>query len=418
MKLSDDINSYKALKTPSIVTCDFCDKKFNNRYDSIVHNASHIIIPLWSQTLYRCNLCNTYTTVDDIETHNARKHTITVNNKPKYDINGLKTQTVLTEYNNTDVKCEMIYEINAEEDDKKTLETVEPIRNRLKFEEDITANGLIRDLVTQCNVNIQLMDPPWVYPPSKYSNCDMFNGDLIKCNVNDVSKNVQAHEEPEYISIDYSSLMKPGIFSCKYCSNSYPNRFSLIKHEMDHIRILQGKPLLCLYCDKFIAGNYKTLNSHIAKYHPNVKAKKFKTFNCKRCGLRFRKYKRHVRNYHIYDCLECGLEFNSNEQLANHKDISNCPKYKSKMLKVCDLCFSFMKRRINLIYSLMGDTADEVGVRYPCDNCGKKYFVLKLVKRIQKERRCCYRDQRNVTNEDRLKNIQHRLKRLNLLHKF
>nr|XP_026499515.1 zinc finger protein 59-like isoform X1 [Vanessa tameamea] len=414
MKISKDINSYRSLKTSSTVACDFCDKKFKNRYDSIVHNASHIIIPLWAQTLYRCSICNIYTTtVEGIETHNARKHQHPRNvTKP---INGIKSETILTDYNN-----EIELDINGDEGlvESKIVEN-EPIRNRLKFEEDVlSSNGLIKDLVTQCKVNIQLMDTPWSYQSMKFSNCNsttVFNEDFVKSDFDDLSMNTH---EPEYNCIDYSSLMKPGIFNCKYCSKSYPNRFSLIKHEINHMKIIRGKPLLCLYCDRFIAGNYKTLNVHIAKRHPNVKAKRFKTFICKRCGLRFRKYKKHVKNYHVYDCLECGLEFNSAEQNASHSNTRKCPKYKAKMLKVCDLCYSFMKRRINLIYCLMGDTDDELGVRYPCDNCGKKYFVLKLVKRIQKERKCCYRDQKKMTNEDRLKNIQHRLKRLNLLNKF
>ncbi|CAH2101285.1 unnamed protein product [Euphydryas editha] len=464
MSFNHKDNSFKELRRPNYVVCDFCDKEFKNRYDSIIHNASHIIIPLWIQTFYKCDICNNCSTsLEDYENHKSRHH-FTENKHTVNGINFTKNRTV-QEYKNkqtrkNNVKKEYNVKIKNEADAdvveieskvetdvvKIEREVVKPLRNRIKFEDDLFSNEIINDLVNNCHVPIPVCDPPWLFSTHNKEK-SVKNNDLIDSKYEDNMKR-EIVDESVSTSVSYSCLMKPGIFSCKYCSNSYPNRFSLIKHEASHIVIVKRcSYTLCLQCDKYIVGGIKNLSKHKAKYHRHGQVPKLRrTHHCKRCGLRFKKYKRHVRNYHVHDCHKCGLEFNNAKQYADHaeqhvdhaeqhvdqgnqhlehfeqnvahEDICNKSDVKTNIIRVCDLCFSFLKRKINLKYYLKGDTDDKLGVRYPCDNCGKKYFVLKVVKRIQKVRQK-HRDHKNkLTNEDRLKNIQHRFKKLNLLNKF
>lgn len=238
-------------------------------------------------------------------------------------------------------------------------------------------------------------------------------------------------------------------------------RFSLIKHETSHMKIVNRCNFsLCLQCDKYIMSGADVSNRHRDKFHKNDEVPRtWHTHTCKLCHLRFRKYKRHMRNYHVHECRKCGIDIVNAKQYADHieqqgdhdkqlvdlceqnvdhceQNVDHCEKnvnhreqnvdqmckgvFNTKIIRVCDLCYSFLKSSTNLKYYLKGETDDKLGVRYPCDNCGKKYFVLKLVKRLQKQIRQKHRDRKNkiLQNEDRLKNIRHRLKKLNLLNKF
>ncbi|CAH2208556.1 jg26608, partial [Pararge aegeria aegeria] len=85
---------------------------------------------------------------------------------------------------------------------------------------------------------------------------------------------------------------------------------SVIQHEPAHMKMRKPRPILCTYCDRYIAGNHVHLHRHINREHPGANMKKkHHTSQCKRCGLKFRKYRPHVRNYHAYDCPGCGKEY-------------------------------------------------------------------------------------------------------------
>ncbi|XP_048003277.1 uncharacterized protein LOC125239679 [Leguminivora glycinivorella] len=74
-----------ALKKHSVENCDFCDEVFVNKYDALIHNGKHIIIPLIKKELHQCPLCLFYYT----SRYKLKHHT---RNKHKNDVN--KTETV------------------------------------------------------------------------------------------------------------------------------------------------------------------------------------------------------------------------------------------------------------------------------------------------------------------------------------
>ncbi|XP_045781472.1 oocyte zinc finger protein XlCOF8.4-like [Maniola jurtina] len=560
MAVDNSLNHYKALLRRGHEPCDFCDRTFKNRFDSIIHNASHIIIPLMKQNWYRCNICLYYfPTPEDLFDHHKTNHpniaidTQNVNNvwSPKikfensneYDQNCSIIEThddynldntrhfsvensIIKRENNTDdvkenyscnsleIKSEAIkVEVNdcdngivdLTEKDYRTLsnENSESIKSRLTFEEGgLFDDNVLGDLITECKVkmfnepinqmnlspqndikntsnsrnSLNIRNTPiqnlvseiiksnfrdgliqngdtentkndnnvcnkLVTEDYEYDNfalrniprVERFNGVAFYVNdVQNVDKCNVPIQEPAYRSVHYNDLVKPGIFSCKYCFRVFPNRLLLIQHEPTHINIKKSRPLLCTYCDKYIAGNHVRLHRHITREHPGAPVdKKHQTFKCTKCSLKFSQYLSHVRNYHPYDCHSCGKEFTENlvDELNEHLKTCATKNVLSKVMNVCELCFSFFKVRINLKYDFMGTTVNEPGVRYPCAVCGKQYFELKMIRRliygshignIMSGRRDykCTKTRRPLTNEERLKKFQHRLKQINLLNKF
>ncbi|CAH0730649.1 unnamed protein product, partial [Brenthis ino] len=392
-KTQDDDNSYKALRRRVEVPCEFCDRIFKNRFDSVVHNSSHIIIPLIKQSLFICDICNSFfKSQDDLNVHHLNKHPdifikheeISYDAYPK-----IKEPTELS--------------------DSKEINNVitEPIKNRLKFEDDdVTFKGILKDLVTECKVNVQICDQ-WdnvtkCYEASDAKFSEGFVKPIVHVKIEEEKSLVDklVLDEPltdEYLydnfvgnannqkfeSIHYSLLVKPGIFNCRYCYTSFPDRFSLIQHEVVHMKI-----------GKYIAGNHYNLNKHIQKHHCNIKKIAIETKKCEKCRLKYRKCHRHTRDY--------------NSEVVTPS---------VKLLKVCDLCISFFRCTIRKKYYVKGTTKDELGVRYPCEVCGILHFKLKIVERITNYQ-YGFKSKKKKTNEDRLKLIQHRLKKLNLLNKY
>lgn len=165
---------------------------------------------------------------------------------------------------------------------------------------------------------------------------------------------------------------------------------------------------MCPYCDKYIAGNYHNLHKHIEKTHCN--SNKYKNYTlkiCNKCGLKYRKYSKHAENYH--------LRRNSVKEL-NETSINESNRNSSykKTKSVCDLCVSRIKFKYNQKYMIKGTIGSVEGTKLPCHLCGNRYFQLKIIEKIRK--RCS--KTKKITNEDRLKIIQRRFQRLNLLSKM
>nr|XP_034837835.1 zinc finger and BTB domain-containing protein 18.3-like [Maniola hyperantus] len=559
MAVDSSLNHYRALLRSGHEPCDFCDRTFKNRFDSIIHNASHIIIPLMKQNWHQCDFCLYYfPTQEDLYNHHKTKHpnvaiiTQNVNNilgSPKIkfensdeydnynsilemhdDYNSDNTtrhliieKSIIKQENTDDIKenhicnsldikneamkvednnCDNgIVDVDITGNDYS--ENSDSIKSRLRFEEGgLFDDDVLGDLITECKVKMfnepinqmnltpqndiknlsnsrnslsirntpiqnlisamirsnfrdertqngdiekpkmnnnicnNLVTDDYEYDnfaQSKIPKVEKFNGaGFNDNNVQNVDRSDVPVPESTYRSVHYTDLVKPGIFSCKFCHRVFPNRLLLIQHEPTHIHFKQCRPRLCTFCDKFIAGSHVHLHRHIAREHPGAPVeKKHQTFKCTKCSLRFRRYLSHVRNYHQYDCHSCGKEFTKDSviELNLHSKTCATQNVLSKIMNVCELCFSFFKVKMNVKYSLMGSTMNEPGVRYPCAVCGKKYFELKMIKRViygalggnvvngRRETKYC-KIKRPLTNEERLKKFQHRLKRINLLNKF
>lgn len=193
------------------------------------------------------------------------------------------------------------------------------------------------------------------------------------------------------------------------------------------MKFKQHLPPLCPYCDRYISGNYHSLKHHISEKHLLNMKRNLHVSKCSTCGLKYYNSYRHNINYHlIYVCSVCGKRFNKETERTEHTDIHNmenaCLTGKCeyvKLVKVCELCFLFFKSNQKHKYVYLKEHS-EVGKQQKCDRCEKSFFNIKLVKlttwrNLETE---YTRKKKTNTNEERLKHIQQRLKKINKLSRF
>ncbi|XP_023953344.1 zinc finger protein 729 [Bicyclus anynana] len=485
-------NSYVELTKHRTEACDFCERTFKNRFESIIHNASHIIIPLLKQNYHQCDIClHHFSSQEELYHHHRKKHQNTeIENKKNNNTKKIKLENSDPEHNfnykdsvhdiNNDLSRNDRKVIKTENDGKynnksikKELKTEcmhsnvsenihndcnnegESIKNRLIFEDDDDdsfGKNTLTD-ITECKV--KMLNEPLNQPgiqnikpngnhgimniPDVDRKCDSDDYDYdnfvittpqqshkydnMKLKIHDTQNFDEIDQEFAHKSVHYTDLVRPGIFKCRFCLTTFPNRLLVIQHETTHIHIQQPRPQLCTYCDRYIAGRYVNLYRHIRSQHPGADLhKKHQTRRCKKCGLKYRKHLSHMRNYHPYDCEQCGKEYSQSEsaQLRKHMETCSTHNVSSKILNVCELCVSFMKFATGVKYVSLGSTPNRPGVRYPCSTCGKQYFELQTVKRekVYNLNSLLNKSKKPMSNEERLKKFQHRLKKINLLNKF
>ncbi|CAH2211399.1 jg128, partial [Pararge aegeria aegeria] len=280
--------------------------------ESIIHNASHIIIPLMKQNYYQCDEClSHYYSRDQLDEHHETKHlksaiksqtSIRSNCKVKIenpddeidieDKNVVETlvksnlKDTTTQYKslmeNTDIKydngcdfyvkeecsrhnsIEMDRDDNGSEnvDDELCNYKVESIKSRLRFEgdDDMFHNNILSDFITECKV--KMINEPITQMPIILNNSHLQliqNNNVVKLkNSTDACNDTETDEyefdnflvrngqkadrhnetvptingqiidnfapEPIYNSVHYTDLIRPGVFLCKYCCKSFPNR--------------------------------------------------------------------------------------------------------------------------------------------------------------------------------------------------
>lgn len=160
------------------------------RYNSYIHNVRHIIIPLINLTVYQCNICLHYfTSQNELGHHKSDKHSLNL---------VTESNTLEDELYESDLVTVVKHEYSSpsKTENPPALKTSHSIKNRLLFEEDITASNcdkLLEDLTTDCQVKMELIPPIW---ETSYPN-----------------------------SIHYNDLMNPGVFRCKKCSKTFPSRY-------------------------------------------------------------------------------------------------------------------------------------------------------------------------------------------------
>ncbi|KAJ8704072.1 hypothetical protein PYW07_013366 [Mythimna separata] len=360
-KSKADPNAYDNLRKHSIQACEFCDRISNNRYSSLIHNASHIIIPLLNQKVVQCCIClHSFTSQAELRSHSIRRH-------PELPVEKIP---VRTESGSGKKKVSQSTTILLEDEPnvitlgtKENGSATEPIKNRLKFEDDdlifvsSTSNQLLNDLTTDCKVNLEVFDTPWL------------NGD-------------GEGDEFSGKSVHYDELIKPGVYRCKKCGKGFPFRYDAIIHETSHIKLKNSQLSLCVICKKYLVGGRKDLRHHYLTYHKETIDKKHNTPDSEFLPKIFE------------DSTEDKRTFDS------------------KILSLCDLCFSFCRNKSSMNYECT-QTVSKIGKRYECEKCGQLFFEINLVKRSL-QRRALYgthtQKKRKKTNEDRLKTIANRFK--------
>nr|XP_021195667.2 testis-specific zinc finger protein topi [Helicoverpa armigera] len=353
-KCTDDPNAYDSLCQRSNEACEFCDRISKTRYSSLIHNASHIIIPLFNQTIIRCPICLfCFTSEEDLAIHNVRKHIELTT--PKVSLVKIESDTSGLDTS----RCIKIEQPQLKESPTNSILPTNPpdvtssIKSRLVFEDEdddlirLDCNQLLSDLTTDCKVNIEVFDTPWM------------NGE-------------------EYTkSVHYDELVNPGVYRCRKCGKRFPTRYDVIIHESSHIRFKNSQIILCVKCNKYLQGGRKDLRFHEYMFHSNIEEKQLSEDSTKR----------------FYD--------------ENTKDRRI---FNSEVFTFCEVCFIFCKNRGVINYECL-KTLCEVGKRYQCDKCGQLFFEIKLVRRlVQKRAGYSAHKKKKKTNEDRLKTIVKRFK--------
>ncbi|GBP52728.1 Oocyte zinc finger protein XlCOF7.1 [Eumeta japonica] len=371
-------------------------------YKQIIHNAKHIIIPLIKHELHQCLECFFYfTSHNELTLHEDLKH-------PK----------------------------------KKTKFT-----NRFVFEDDIISGdedenrdeekSILNCFMNECKVKL---DHGNLESTQKNEN----NVDLIKKDTNVLNGFCDPIDNGKYECTDYSVLIKPGFFRCKFCGKAFTNRYELICHNIVHMKIKKCKTNLCCYCDRFYASR-ASLENHVETIHNTKRVIHIHSHKCTKCGATYHNLKRHFEVHHKHTCYKCRKDFDDEQDLVVHciehyetvtcqlcndnvakLHLDNHMKKHNVLMRVCDFCEMYSK---NLsMYSYRHIQKIDASTGYSkCDQCSLNFSSLNLVEKVWKlngnmvnmvKSKKGRGNKRVVTNEMRLKNIQNRMKILNKIRKF
>ncbi|XP_022127195.2 uncharacterized protein LOC111001571 [Pieris rapae] len=472
-----DENSYCMLlkNCKEKILCDFCDKTFDSRYSHIIHNAHHIVIPLLKQELHQCKDClYHFQTVNDLVKHLLEKHnhvsalqqTVNKNifNSPSTSISNKKLEiiNISDDEDNTEGKGDIL---NCYKHLEKS-----PVEKKITKEETSTIKGSKSQIDSYINVKTESLCNTWkvaidkrvigfnlydtrkdieneeyILPDvyynvkispnidSKLTKSQLTNTESIS-NCRSASGNndgmLQLNTDSERcLSINYNELTQSCNYKCKYCQNvnMFPNRYALTLHQMSHLEIANIQPSLCLMCDKYFScGNLK---KHLKEVHSNVILKNSKLNACTICNFKYYSYKKHLYNYHhsLFSWESCPERITLSNMNKFHGNIAMKTIYhisgsNTDIVELCAKCFKKMTN--SNIEHIKVSTCRKAGCQLKCSNCHDKFseinFVEKwhpvYVSRFKFEEEV--KKRRKKTNEDRLRNIQMRLKMINKLSRF
>ncbi|XP_026318516.1 uncharacterized protein LOC113229210 [Hyposmocoma kahamanoa] len=290
----------------------------------------------------------------------------------------------------------------------------ENIRNKLIFEDD---EDVEEDLISFDNFEYNLTHLPGADRHTGVKETELYLGKML------VGTRAPETSTP---SVHYDELIEDKMCVCQRCGMTSSNRFKSIQHELIHMKFTQHLPPLCPHCDRYIDGNNHSLK-HIGEKHLLNERKTSHLSKCSTCGLRYYNWYRHKINYHfIYICSVCGKRFVTESERIKHTDVHNMEssnitgKYEDvKLVKVCEVCFLFFKSNQKHKYVYLREHS-EVGKKQKCDRCEKLFFNIKLVKlTISRNIEPEYtKKKKTISNEERLRHIQLRLKKMNKLSRF
>ncbi|CAH4034386.1 uncharacterized protein LOC123718188 [Pieris brassicae] len=471
-----DENSYCMLlkKCKEKLLCDFCDKTFDSRYSNIIHNAHHIVIPLLKQELHQCKEClYHFQTIKELVNHLLEKHNQVAalqqtTNKRIYNVPS--TSAVSTKKNeiinisddedNIDSKHDILdcfkhlenspVEKKVKKGDtsmvKGSQSHIDPSMN---VEPDTicnTWNVAIDKRVTGFNLYDSMKDiknEEYILPDVYYDVKISPNNDRKITNsqlTNTESKSMSGNNDgmlqtklnkdsKRFLSINYNELTQLCNYKCKYCPNvnMFPSRYALTLHQISHLEIANIPPSLCLICDTYFSP--ANLKKHIKERHCNIMPKCCKLNTCIICNFKYRSYKKHLYNYHhsLFSWESCPEAISLSSMNKFHggialKTIYHISGSDSDIVELCVKCFKKMNN--SNVKCIKVSICKKTGCQLKCSNCHDEFveinFVEKwypvFVSRFKFEEDV--KKKRKKTNEDRLRNIQMRLKMINKLSRF
>ncbi|CAG9574037.1 unnamed protein product [Danaus chrysippus] len=303
MEKEYDYNSYSYLRSKQ--ACEFCDQEFHDGYSYLVHNASHLLIPLMRQTVYCCDICDLYfTTRYDYNEHTNKHVVIKEENNIELNLAKVKLEKSPESVEPLELKQESIdiemdsYCSSHEYIDEELCDDVHTV-DRIKYEDDFDLETLKQFTAVKDELYTECYNGDGMYGNKQQQNgwgCEEPAGEVKV----DESVSTRVIAADECRSVHSSELKMAGQFICRLCGFTSPNRFRLVLHETKHLRLVERRStfLVCVYCDRYIAGNYRNMDKHLASEHDNRPRRKRTLYKCKECRLPYRKYPRHVRNYH------------------------------------------------------------------------------------------------------------------------
>ncbi|XP_059045012.1 zinc finger protein 184-like [Achroia grisella] len=385
-----EVNSLRSLCSYNIISCEFCDEVFYNKYYYLIHNASHIIIPLIKLIVYQCAEClHHFTSERKLKQHITKKHTSqqcdNINISSKLKLNKslkqelISSQNKLHDESNLELKKnELLIPQNKLQGESKLkhkgiklkipqnklqAETKLNIKNnellipqdklqgesklkhkknellipQNKFQDDTKLKHKKNDLIIPQN---KLQDEIEVFDEN---DTDIFISDI---NSNGIRNRILFEEELNAVvtdednrlcdshennSVHYDELMKSKSCVCRVCGVKSINRYWAIRHEKNHITIKQKELYFCPKCDYYISDLKHDLTKHIKEKHGIIK-KQYKESQCRKCGLNYVYHYKHNKNYHwAYFCKVCGAGFEYDYKLEEH--VVECERMYSKQEK-------------------------------------------------------------------------------------
>ncbi|XP_004925127.1 uncharacterized protein LOC101737719 [Bombyx mori] len=394
-KLCSDANSYKSLTRNSIEVCEFCDKVFKNRYKSIIHTMTHITIPLIKDSLKQCLSCKLYfPSQDDLKCHVAKKHI-----KIDYtSFNGGKTplpqsQAMRLESN---VKLEPFCFDNKESNGDVKLKNLKLFKDFSSYNSfDQYNNAVINN--TRRNIKSRIL----FEDEEILSSLDSNYQENIICK-EDLKSNPST-----LTSVHYDELIEFGRFDCKFCNKIFYSRYDKILHDTSHISLSlepMNKLHKCLICERYITT---TMRKHILEKHQTtLKARHVKSVGkkCYICHLVYYNKERHRMTSHHKYHLSLSLSKKHNQAVKKRIIMKN----EITTMKLCELCYVRGRSKSSVLKNI-----SELN-KQCCDKCKEVFFEGKLV-RVRVVKSCLEGAARTnrehcKSNQDRLKNIQNRLK--------
>lgn len=468
-----EIGQKKIFCIADLHKCGICAETFDNRYDKLVHNASHIIIPLPRTRFQKCQLCPKFcTSVRNLKLHMYKGHGLRFDLDCRVVLPRIDYETSVVDrthsngvlevdlYDGVEKHNEFRDEVKAETEfdndldidpvdidnsfDHSKLELQTQPKPLFKFEDEddlkknlnnnnqedaVPENNFINKIIFEDDVLVYLNtlsvdtitvdddddndDDADIENKEWFANRDEYrNGYQSIITFEDDVENDKTLDEINSFSdsVGYDTLVQPGEFVCRRCGKIYQNRLNLVKHETSHLRWKRPSPSFCKHCDRYIANGPRSLHNHLQRSHPDENCIKKKSKTCTKCGLKYIKYSRHRLNYHTTD-----------KYINDSTDISTVDENDSietrvcaltKTMDVCELCCMFLKvTHSNYKYIVMGKVGTDR--KRACQKCGKECFVLKSVKRVTVSPNGGWKSRKmSLSNKDRLKRIYKRLKNM------
>ncbi|XP_033208256.1 zinc finger protein 341-like isoform X2 [Belonocnema kinseyi] len=183
-------------------------------------------------------------------------------------------------------------------------------------------------------------------------------------------------------------------YQCVVCGRSFAQKSNVKKHMSSH-KVWPGTAIHslppdvptdgnidttyhCQFC-KEIFDSYKALKGHLILCHLKLKVYKCVQFGCNMMFQELEDFLDHTRGHKRseYRCHVCGQVFSTLSELGLHQYAHSIKKQKTtEKYYCCTICKSSFSNLESLNHHMDTTTHD-----YPCQHCGKSFYVERFLRR-------------------------------------